>query len=598
MNIKFKKNFVIANEISFMNWNKFWFDSLLFILLSALNGLIPICVCLIGASFNPFGTQLTMAIGYLTAIQLGFTQLSWTICLAAIFAYNNYINSKNNIDKKELELNLVSSTIALSFIYGLIITPLFIGTSYAYNTYSSGHINTILGQNQATNYIWGISGYFLFSGFIYSGIIFIQKYKSNLLAVLLLLLFSSLSLGISAALTLGTKNQFISSNNGVLSIEGSYQGLFLGLGFTISSLLMIPIISICLFNYTNIKLKNIFLKNKVVFFIKKTYSPLLTILSIQVIKSIIVIGVGLILTNSVEQAVPISYQLGRNIWYNMLYLLPFLVYGLVDSTLYYGLDSKRPRNNDYKEILVISVFLILFIQIPFMVGMYFSIEPLTKFYLKNNQLWSMDTSKISISYTLETLLKKQEIVDKIKLLNSVDAVKAWLIGLGFSQPQATVVSPLLFPLMQGLTSNDVTAKQNSINAIVKLVQTLKLEPLMQQKFAALFSNANPDSVNKMFDVAQKSYAYIYICIWCTFYPLAQIINSSIFNLKRKFNSFPKAVIILLLQAAAISSIVAFGIELQYSKEWPLYDAWSFPFVVFGPLFLIYSVINFSKQIKK
>lgn len=613
--MKINWNYRFYEKSSFVKLNRVFLDAILFILLSAFNGLVPICICLIGASFKPFGTQLTMAIGYLTAIQLGFVQLSWTVCLAAIFAHNRY--QKNNIDSKQMETNLVSTTLALSLLYGLIITPFFIGISYAYNNYASAHINTLLGQAQANNYIWAISGYILLSGFVHSGIILIQKYKSNLLAILLLFLFVGLSLGISAALTLGTTDYFVitkilqpaNPTTGAqaittLEISGSYQGLFLGLGFTIASVLMLPIIYFCLVEFTNFKLKNLFIKNNIGYFLKRTYSPLIVILTIQIIKAIMIIAIGLTLTDSVEQVVPVSYQLSRNIWYNLLYILPFFAYGIADATLYYGANVGYTNKEDFKKILWIGVILIVIVQVPFMIGMYFAIEPLSLFYLKNNLEnglpWGMDTSKVSIKYTLESLLKKQEYVDKIKVISSsTQAVAGLLIKFGFSQQQAAAIAPILTPALKGLVSENPEVQTKSIDFIVEILsKNPKKLAQVQRAFAGFLNNGKATSVFKMYDVTQNSNAYIYICVWCLTYPIGQMFNYATINLKNSFNNWIKVIIIFLLQSAIISFIVAFGIEMQYTKEFPMYDAWSLPLVIFGPIALAYFYTNFLIQSKK
>lgn len=603
MIMKIRRSYKITTQTAFMKLKDFWVNSILFVLLSAFNGLIPICVCLIAAKFNPFGTQLTMAIGYITAIQLGFTQLSWTVSLAAIFAHSRY--QKNNIDNKQMEVNLVSTTMALSLIYGLIITPLFLGVSFAYNNYASGHINTLLGQAQANNYIFAISGYILFSGFIFSGIIFVQKYSSSFKAIQLLCLFSGLSLAISAGLTLGTQSQFtfLNASNALEIKPGNYQGLFLGLGFTISSIVMLPIVYFAVVKCTNFKLKDIFKNNNLSYFLKRTYSPLLLILTIQLIKGIVIIAIGLSLKNSVEQVVPTSYQLARNIWYNLLYLLPFFAYGLADATLYYGSDLQYTNKADFRKIAIITTSLVIIVQIPFIAGIYYAIEPLSAFYLQNNlyngSSWAMDTSKVSLKYTIETLLKKQEYVDKIKQLSNTQAIVQFLTSLGIvNQQQATVIAPLILPFLQGLTNDNPMIREQSIDGIVKLVQTLKLEGQLQLKIATFLESGKAASIFKMFDVSQKSYAYIYIAVWSMTYPIGQIFNYATISMKGQFNSPIKTFLVFLLQGAIISFIVAFGIKMQYSKEFPMYDAWSLPLVIFGPISIAYFYTNFLKELRK
>ncbi|MDE6472873.1 MAG: hypothetical protein K2K73_00465, partial [Ureaplasma sp.] len=159
-------------NIDKVSFKKFLKNSIIFINFALFNGLLPIFICLILSCVKPMGTQYTMAIGYITAIQLGFVQLSWSITIAIFYAFYKESGKYYLKDKTEF----FATFFMVTLLYSLVATVIFFGSSYIYNYYASMHLNTLFGRQQAFYYLYIVWIYIFINSFIYSFIIFIQLY--------------------------------------------------------------------------------------------------------------------------------------------------------------------------------------------------------------------------------------------------------------------------------------------------------------------------------------------------------------------------------------------------------------------------------------
>ena len=522
------------------NFNLFFYflkESIIFIFFWLFNSLIPILICLIVAQIKNYGAYYVLGIGYITAFQLAYVQIGWVISIAITFATYKYsINKLNHADYKQLNFNafIMISTIGLGLI------PLFLIPTYIYNYYANNHVNTIISQSIATNYIYGLLPYIWFNVILSFFIINIRLKHGIIKSILAMFFSNTLIIGVCALCTLA-----ISYNTVEL------YGLMIGLSLSIGCLISIIILGFYLhFKNKSFSLHKINFKQLHILF-KFVFKQIATILSIQIIKGIALIVLGIAISATMNMTSPMGYQLSRVVWYNYLYLIPFFAYGVGDAIMFIGLRKNiiTTSNNLYKNIFLLVLFCLI-IEIGISIGAYFTIEPLSAQYVKYQDInWSyIDLNRVDLIYTINYLSNRLGLTDT--QLKQIENFINWC--------NSNLNNPFLGPIAS-----------NALN-------------LFKQAIVQILShnNMSGSGIGEYLMLPNKS--YIYISIFGIGYSCALIINNITLTSKQRYSNIFESIFLIIMQIIVISGVVTMGVKLQStSNRFPFLDAWSFPLAIAG-----------------
>lgn len=530
-------------------------ESIIFIVFWLINGLIPILICLICASIQKYGAYYVLGIGYITAFQLAYVQIGWVVSIAILFIIKR-MSESNSIHKANYN-NLYYNGFITMIIVGLILVPLFFAPSYIYNYFANNHVNTIISQKIAENYIYGLLIY-IFTNVIISFIIMNIHTKHGLkLSLPLLVISNFIIIGLCAifSLLIDYKNVEI-------------QGLMIGMSLSIGSVISLIFIVIISYFFGDIKLlKHKFNYQNFKILFKSIFKTAASVLSIQIIKGIVLIALGIAISATMTMTSPMGYQLSRVVWYNYLYLLPFFGFGLADGMMFYGMRKNLITTNKNLQFnIACLIILTIVIETIIAISLYFSIEPLSAFYVKYKEInWQyINLNDVDLIYTFNFL------ADKINL----------------SEEQLKRIINLIN-----------WCNNNPTNSVA--IKTLKA---MRIGIVEILSNNNMSGsgVGGYLMLANKS--YIYISIYSIGYSSAILINNIKLCSQQRYSNWKETIILIIMQAIVISAVVTMGIELQSTSSiFPFLDAWSFPLAIAGVgaiiLFVGLYLINLH-QIKK
>lgn len=344
-------------------------DSKLFITFSFFSCLLPIIYCLIASFIKPNGSQAVMAIGYVSPFLLAFIQISFSMSMIIFSLLRK--TKKNSNDILNDEHILMSSAWWLSILLGALMVVFYTLSSFLYMYFSNNRPNTQATLTYGLDFIFSsVLGVFLFP--LLSTIFFYiynkDKTSSFLLVILLFVSIMSLS--------------FLIGINGKLNVSG------IGLATSISILFVLFIsILIIKFQYPFL----LFWPNQVRFInfqiIKKVTKESMTSISLSVFKGVAIVCLSFTIPLTISGFVPLSYQMSRVLWFNMMYFIPFIGIGFGEVIrAHYLLHSENEEcnmnhcwQNDWT--LVLFVF-ILTIGLCF--GAIYLIGPLTRFYTRND----------------------------------------------------------------------------------------------------------------------------------------------------------------------------------------------------------------------
>ncbi|MDE6289335.1 MAG: hypothetical protein K2L64_01060 [Ureaplasma sp.] len=391
-----------------------------------------------------------------------------------------------------------------------------------------------------------------------------------------------------------------------LVIKSNYAGIWCGFGISLSSLIYFGIL--CLYLRYRLKINFKFHKyywqtiNRV---FKNSYKQLLIIVTIQIFKAIALICLGLIITDTIEGLVPISYQLSRVIWYNLLYILPFLGYGIADAILFYGFYEQDTFDVKHFNNILVIIFSVVFVfEIILSIGVYYLIPKLAEMYLVNNDpnefLKEIDISSVQIAPLLNSLLKKESFIDTLNSFDEqsiIDAIKK----------MSKLPDFIINPIASKIASNIIQLRDQFVNidtreeAIIKFVGLISgdetIDLAVKKFFASYLQNAKVESVNEMFSIKNCN-TYYFMVIWTTLYSCGLIFNNAKIVLRKNAVSWWQALLISLVQAIVIAAVVVIGITQQYSNALPMYDAWTMPLCVAGIIIFGYYLVTYLIWYKK
>ena len=557
---RYTKNYFKSNEFNMTK--KFLSNSLVFVLFSFLNVSLPIFICLITSRVDDKAAYATIGIGFITSFQLAYSQIGFAF---AIFA-SCLILKKDKEENHRIvfsKSNIAYDALLLALIYGIIITPLYIGPCWIYNKYANEHYNTIDSIQPANLYIFSSSGFILLTTLSWT-LIFLIYNKTNsfnaLIQILIsfgstLLLSSTLSLltplkyiGVGLGLTLGTLFSCFCSFIHCL-IKTSYFKKSKYLRCSIKTLYFKKIIQIKWIN-----IKEIF---------RNVWRQTLMVISIQIFKAVALIVLNFQIPEKLVDSVPLNYQMARLIWYNLLYLIPFLILGFSDSSYYFFIKNEPNIHEvDFGKIIPVIIGIAFIFTIGIVVASSYLVYPLSDFYIKNqNHSYGIDfisanVQKISKDTIIQTINSTSQIPKELKekLISIIQS----------NNPQT---STIVDQILKEVTENILLPK---------------------------FTKFDASSINELINLP-NSFTYIYISIYCILYPLGTLLNSFFLSIK---NEKPKALFMVVAQGVAIAFIVEFGINFQENNRFYLMEAWSFPLAIIGIVAFIYLSFNFFIQLSK
>ena len=537
--------FFAYNKDAFSLMKTFWKESYIFIIFWFINAFIPIAICMISAAIPNDGAYYVIVIGYVTAFQLAYVQIGWTVSIALTYTILQMKFTKNKVEG-QAQGDLMYATVLITLFYGLLLVPFFIGPSYAYSRFANNHVNTVVSQQSAYNYIWTLSGYIFLSPFMSLMIIYIHSYKGQKRSIIAIVASNALIVGLSAILTL-TPN----ASNTVKAIGT-------GLGMTIGAIVCSVVLGVYVYLTTELRYASFKFNWKEIKFISlKTIKQASSILSIQIFKAIALIALGLVISNVMDSVVPMGYQFSRVVWYNYLYLVPFFAYGVADSMMFFGLRQRIEIKYRQMFLAFISIIVTAFlVEIVIAIGAYWTIEPLCGFYTRNSQLdWStVDLNRVNLPFMLS------QMADKF-----------------------------------GIDQSYVNAILNKIEADPQ--GTMQLQIFLKTTIVALLSNQGMNAKDlAAFMVYPQARAYIFIATYAVFYSTANVINNTSLVMKHRYQDLKETISLMVIQAAVISAVIAMGIELQSGTVLPYLDAWSLPLFIIGLLSVLYYALIFARTV--
>lgn len=546
--------YIVYHKFTLKLFGDFLKESIIFIVFWLLNGLMPIFICLISASIKQYGAYYVLGIGYITAFQLGYVQIGWVISIAILFVIKRiYASSKfNEANYSTLYFNAFITIV----IVAISLVPLFFAPSYVYNLFANNHVNTIISQKVAENYIFGLLPY-----------IFINV----IMSFIIMNIHTKQGLKISLPLLIGS-NFLIISFCALLSLLPNYSSVeitSLMIGFSISIGSFISLIIIVAVSFFCGNIKDIFQRIHFSTFwmlFKSIFKQTVSILSIQIIKGIALIVLGNAISATMTMTSPMGYQLSRVVWYNYLYLIPFFAFGLGDAMMFYGMRKNIITTNKHININIWFLFIFAFvIEILIAIGLYFSIEPLSAFYVQNKEIdWKyINLNDVDLVYTINYLYNAGKINLTQEALNSVLDLIKWCNN----NPN----NPLASTLLLGMRV-----------AIVELLSN---------------NNMTGAGVSEYLLLNNKS--YIYISLYAVGYSTALLINNTNLSSKHRYSNVFETCFLILMQIIVISSVVAMGVKLQStSSTFPFLDAWSFPLAIAGVGSLLLYIFLYFTHLRK
>lgn len=511
---------------------KIWSNSLFFIIFSFLNISLPIYICLISANIDQYGSYAAMGIGFVTTFQMAFSQVGFSFAIFSSIFFFMIAKNKNRLFATT-GYDMIYDMLFLAFLYGLIITPIYIGSSYVYTKYANAHYNTIDSLPYAYDFIYSSAGYTFLITILYSLIITIHNNKGRAQGIFYMVLSFT----------------FIVLLSLVLGMFTNLKGIGVGLGMTLGVIISILITFLISFFTTNVfqGIKFQIKKTYLFLILNYTWRPSLTTLSIQVFKGCALLLLSYQIPDALVNAVPLDYQMSRIIWYNLMYLIPFLLLGMADSIYFFFIKEDEEKIlqgvNIHFALIAIGLILLVLTVILTVIGNELVIW-LSKEYTKNQDKTYDENTIIA---NLE-LMGKDKIIDYVNsTLSLTDAQKEWIINLIKDLPS------------------------NVVNEVIKSTLLPK------------FTGFDPNNIQKIL-IFPNSFTYFYLSFYCILYPLGQFMNGYSLAISKEK---PKTILLVVVQALAILFVVEFGVNYQETQKFYLMEAWSFPLLIIGIVAIVY-----------
>ncbi len=592
-----------------------------FVLFSFLNSFFPIFLCMISALIPEYGAQAVMAVGFVSPFQLGFMQLGVSFATWCFYSIIKKIRqSRSSIAKIEFNATL-SSSVYLSIFMGIILTVFYVVCSYLYMYFSCNRPNTQLTLEYGYNFIFTSIPYILLICLKSILVLYVFYHKKSY-SIYFEIFFTIFSLLFSFLLS-------------VLTNINTY-----GVGAGESIVMILYIVFLLIFINTKLKfkfyklslsqIKSLFSNFK--FVLKDSAASI----SMAFFKGLALLLLGIIITTDLKDFVPLSFQMARVLWFNLMYCLPFIGIGVANAIEFSDIYVTRETlelNSEirirYWKYLIISML----ITTGLCVGFTYLINPLTSLYIMNNGLVVEMVPPFQGSIPVNRLTGKP-IIDLSNINNLpprvlpqipidlINAVKTNDTNLIQTELEKWIQTPEMKQWKDWIENTNLKDFKlwfiTHIDKIFSQTHTTEQQFLIDLKdwyvnyiqYTSLDVNVisnlllynTQKQINESTSILvhvldHKAYAYIYICVYSILCVGWTILLPAMRGVKIK--RLPQW-FVCLVYALAIGFVVSFGVifSLYFDKLWPnatnyfkYMDAWTFP------LFAIASIVSLYFWVK-
>jgi len=585
--IKLKNNLQLINNKRFISLScDFWKNSAFFILFAFFNVLQPIFITLFAADNSSYGAQYASGISFITYIQIGFMQLSLTVVVSLFFYHHKHALKNNLLNKNQRwDMSLIWSIFVIILIYSALMVPIFIGSSYGYNLYASYHENILLGQATTFKYIYAVC-FFIFFNTINVFLIFCIYLRTTKLKGIIALIFYNIVLVICIAI-------FVYSIK-ITAEKADDFGYLIGGGLSVGSFITTFIFGLYLakiekINYWKnkpnwIQLKFLFLSE-----IKQS----LVIVTIQIFKAVSLAILFLYCANLLKQPAPMNIQFTRTLWYYIMFSGAFLLTGLNEAILFYGLQVKKTeyKNIEFIKVVVFTMLIGMIFQIILAIGLYYSMVPFGELLMKNASIknpidpkW-LNANKVDLEYMINAFEQKifvlkhtNNTVEANNLQLLVDLLKGKIPGLSLAEEKKLLI-------LNAMAYNDFSIKIPIINTNLDLSSAL--------------NNASQAGGNLL--TKNGYYSFIYLIVWTITYPIGMGLINLSWVVRQKYQDWLSVILTILVQAILIGTVFAIGVTHQQKDFLMVMDGWTVPFMALGPVIVLFGATKlwlFDRGISK
>lgn len=586
MFLKFKHNYHYHSLLYKNSIFKSIKDSAFFLFVAFFNAFMPIFLCMITAFIKPYGAQAVMGVGYVAAFLLTFSQVGIAFATSTYFLTKNkvkqYYSSQNDIEAK-----IMSRSISISVLMGIILTIIYCISSYLYMKYSCNRPNTIQTLDYGIDFMYTSFCYILFVCLNFLLILYLKMKQRHLATII-----QSISFLLMIIFPI------------VFGIFCKMEAKGIGLGCSLAAIItFLIIISVIIFKYP-IKIKYIFVKYNFNDF-RDIITESVAGIAVSFFKGIGILILALALPVKLKDFVPLSYQMARLIWFNLMYSVVWFAVGLGDTIKFYTLNDDstwdvRVKIKWFHKLLIVSFSVTLI----FCIGSWFLIEPLAKLYIQNDNYASyLQTPPFPVELknliaNTQNIFNKHipELVGVNNESERIEIIFKW-INENYNSPLGRLK---ILKLIEELVNN---ADVNDIKIFVNYIVQYKGFTSLNSEVIVSLLNHNFNQPDFLIALALQNYNsnssfYIFVyALLCSIWTILMPANKNVTK-KGMSNLF-----VTFVYAFAIGFIIGFGTyySLINNKEGNTFrylDAWTFPLMIIAILVAIVIVSKWVLTIIK
>ncbi len=586
-----KKGLVLDEDVHFTPWLeknngqgkisilKTLYKSGFFLIVSLLNCFLPIILCVIASFINPYGAQVVTGVGYVNAFLLTFCQLGVSFATSTYFLIRKFHNKK-----LVNEDSVITHSILISILMGFFIIIVYAISSYLYLWFSCNRPNTLQTIDYGMMFM-ATSMLFAFLTCLNFLLVLYIKIKNHTLALCLQLLSITFSIALSTIFTLTT----------TLGPWG------LGLGLSIGSLISLLIFIVIILKYYPFKFKIAYI-NFSYFTFKEIVTESVGGIAVSFFKGFGILLLAMSLPNKLGAFVPLSFQVARLIWFNIMYSVVWFAIGISDTIKYFYLMAD---NTKFKPRLVINWFnkllLISFlVTLLFCVGEWFLVNPLAHVYVQNGQYapWlekpkmdvNLQNELNNIFTNFKNILIKHDVIDNNFngniLSTTLDKISSWynegikgrlkIISLINDFSKVSISPNIISDFLTYIKNYQGYTSYNSA-IIVGLVNHYFQEPDLLVKLGLDNFNAN------------SSFYIFGYAIFCSQWTI--ILPANKFVTKKGINNW----LIALVYGVSVGFVIGFGSYFSLVNTSNTFirflDAWTFPLFLLAIAIYVFVLIK-------
>lgn len=573
----------ILNMIEHKNKKSIFYflkNSSFFLGISLINSIMPIVLCIIAAFIPSYGAQATMGVGYVATFLLSFSQVGISFATSTYFLTKKKI-TENKIDKKEFRHEVMTKSIVISLAMSIFLLGIYALSSYLYMHYSCDRPNTMQTLDYGLEFMYTSIGY-----------IFL------ICTTFLLLLYIKMNSRILGNILTICSFLFIAIFTAIMGLYTGLEAKGIGLGLSLSTVIVLIV------SATIISIKFPFKMRitKILKFNRDEFKEILTEsvpgVSLSLFKGLAIFILAICLPKDLTNYVPLSYQMARLIWFNIMYAIVWFPVGISDTIKFYfiGLDY----DVDYKvkiklfwKLLLISMC----VTLVFAIASWFVVEPLASLYITNG----------AYNFDVQGVPQPSESLAKY-LGNPPSGHKYWTpeLIMGLKEPKRNFLHILLHENLR----NDFFIFVKKFEAYTTYDKNI-ITALLNHNFSSMnihdiFNNilngsesANNESIKNLlilisldgYNTNSTFYIYIYAvmsCIWTVLMPATKAITK-----KSMSNLFVASV-----YAFFLGFLIFFGtwysiIDTNPNNTFRYLDAWTFPLIIIA---ISVSLVIFTKWV--